>query len=195
MRRILPTRWVWHQIPSNCIVKTSATNRGSGIPASIFTTPSTRCPNRTAPVQPGFPKKGGIFPSFSPAFSRLKLSQAKIGSIQDTTEVTVEQITEITTVITNVNEVVANIATAVEEQSAATKDIAGNVAQASQGIQEVNENVNQGSSVSAEISSDIAGVSVSMNEMSTSSSQVNLSAQELSRLSESLKQMVEQFKV
>ena len=119
----------------------------------------------------------------------------KIGSIQDTTEVTVEQITEITTVITNVNEVVANIATAVEEQSAATKDIAGNVAQASQGIQEVNENVNQSSSVSAEISSDIAGVSVSMNEMSTSSSQVNLSAQELSRLSESLKQMVEQFKV
>jgi methyl-accepting chemotaxis protein len=34
-----------------------------------------------------------------------------------------------------------------------------------------------------------------MNEMSSSSSQVNLSAQELSKLSESLKQMVDQFKV
>jgi methyl-accepting chemotaxis protein len=69
------------------------------------------------------------------------------------------------------------------------------VAQASQGIQEVNENVNQSSTVSGEISQDIAGVSTSMDEMATSSGQVNLSAQELSQLSESLKRMVEQFKV
>ena len=121
--------------------------------------------------------------------------KTKIEGIQGTTTVTVEQIAEIATVITDVNDVVATIATAVEEQSAATRDIATNVAQASQGIQEVNENVNQSSSVSSEISQDIAGVSVSMNEMSTSSSQVNLSAQELSKLSESLKQMVDQFKV
>ena len=119
----------------------------------------------------------------------------KIEGIQGTTSMTVGQISEITQVITDVNDVVATIATAVEEQSAATRDIASNVAQASQGIQEVNENVNQSSTVSDEISKDIAGVSVSMNEMSTSSSQVNLSAQELSKLSESLKQMVDQFKV
>lgn len=119
----------------------------------------------------------------------------KIGAIQGTTSMTVGQISEITQVITDVNDVVANIATAVEQQSAATKEIATNVAQASQGIQEVNENVNQSSSVSGEISQDIAGVSVSMNEMSTSSSQVNLSAQELSKLSENLKGLVDQFKV
>ncbi|BBO89041.1 methyl-accepting chemotaxis protein [Desulfosarcina ovata] len=119
----------------------------------------------------------------------------EIEGIQGTTSMTVGQIAEITQVITDVNRVVANIATAVEQQSAATKEIASNVAQASQGIQEVNENVNQSTSVSGEISEDITGVSVSMNEMSTSSSQVNLSAQELSKLSESLKQMVDQFKV
>ena len=119
----------------------------------------------------------------------------KIEGIQGTTSTTVGQISEITQVITDVNEVVATIATAVEEQSSATRDIATNVAQASRGIQEVNENVNQSSSVSGEISRDIADVSVSMNEMSTSSSQVNLSAQELSKLSETLKQMVDQFKV
>jgi len=119
----------------------------------------------------------------------------KIEGIQGTTTTTVGQIAEITQVINDVNEVVATIATSVEEQSAATKEIATNVAQASQGIQEVNENVNQSSTVSGEISSDIAGVSVSMNEMSTSSGQVNLSAQELSKLSESLKQMVDQFKI
>ncbi|WP_319521282.1 methyl-accepting chemotaxis protein [uncultured Desulfosarcina sp.] len=119
----------------------------------------------------------------------------KIEGIQGTTTTTVGQIAEITQVINDVNDVVATIATAVEEQSAATKEIATNVAQASQGIQEVNENVNQSSTVAVEISSDIAGVSTSMDEMSTSSGQVNLSAQELSNLSESLKTMVDQFKV
>ncbi|BBO75110.1 methyl-accepting chemotaxis sensory transducer [Desulfosarcina widdelii] len=119
----------------------------------------------------------------------------KIEGIQGTTTTTVGQIAEITQVINDVNDVVATIATAVEEQSTATKEIASNVAQASQGIQEVNENVNQSSTVAVEISSDIAGVSTSMDEMSTSSSQVNLSAQELSNLSESLKNMVDQFKV
>ncbi len=72
----------------------------------------------------------------------------KIEGIQGTTSTTVGQIAEITQVITDVNEVVANIATAVEQQSAATKEIATNVAQASTGIQEVNENVNQSSTVS-----------------------------------------------
>ena len=119
----------------------------------------------------------------------------KINGIQGTTSVTVTQIAEISKVITDVNDVVATIATAVEEQSAATKDIAVNVSQASQGIHEVNENVNQSSTVSTEISREIADVSVSMGEMSNSSSQVNLSAQELSSLSESLKRMIDQFKV
>ena len=121
--------------------------------------------------------------------------KAKIDGIQSTTTTTVDQISEITQVIADVNNVVTNIATAVEQQSAATKEIAGNVAQASRGIQEVNQNVNQGSSVSAEISSDIASVNVSMNEMSSSSSQVNISAEQLSELSENLKQMVDQFKI
>ena len=119
----------------------------------------------------------------------------KIEGIQGITTTTVNDISEITQVITDVNDVVSTIATAVEEQSAATREIASNVAQASRGIQEVNENVSQSSSVSGEISEDIAGVSLSMNEMSTSSSQVNLSARDLSKLSENLKQMVEQFKI
>jgi len=121
--------------------------------------------------------------------------KVKIESIQSTTSTTVEQISEITRVIDDVNKVVASIAASVEQQSSATKEIAGNVSQASRGIQEVNQNVNQGSSVSAEISSDIASVNASMNEMAASSNQVNLSAEQLSHLSESLKQMVDQFKI
>lgn len=120
--------------------------------------------------------------------------KAKIGAIQETTTLTVNVIDDIIKVITTVNDVVAGIATAVEEQSVGTSDIATNVSHASQGIQEVNENVNQSSQVASEISQDITIVSNSMNEMTNNSNQVNLSAQELSQLSESLKQMVDQFK-
>jgi methyl-accepting chemotaxis protein len=118
----------------------------------------------------------------------------KIKGIQRTTATTVTQISDITQVIKDVNEVVFTIATAVEQQSAATKDIANNVSQASKGIQGVNENVNQSSSVSEEIYKDISDVSESMEEMSTSSNDVYHSAQDLSNLSESLKQMMERFK-
>jgi methyl-accepting chemotaxis protein len=118
----------------------------------------------------------------------------KVGAIQGTTARTVQQISEINEVITDVNEVVSSIATAVEEQSAATQEIASNVNQMSQGINEVNENVNQSSVVASEITKDIVEVSTIANEMFTSSSQVSESAHELSALAEQLNQLVGQFK-
>ncbi|WP_084312103.1 methyl-accepting chemotaxis protein [Desulfobulbus elongatus] len=118
----------------------------------------------------------------------------KVGSIQTNTGKTVQQISEINAVITDVNDVVGSIATAVEEQSAATQEIAANVTQMSQGIKEVNENVNQSSTVANEIAKDIGDVSVIAGEMFTSSSQVSVSAHELSALAEQLSQMVDQFK-
>lgn len=121
--------------------------------------------------------------------------KSKIGDIQSTTSVTIDQIAEITKVIQEVNDVVSGIATAVEEQSTATAEIASNVSQSSQGIQEVNSNVNESSVVAADISRDIAEVNASANEISSSSSQVNLSARDLSQLSEQLKSMVNQFKI
>ena len=119
----------------------------------------------------------------------------KIGTIQDTTSLTVKDIEEITRIIQEVNDVVSGIATAVEEQSTATSEIAGNVSQAARGIQEVNTNVSQSSSVAGEISRDIVEVSATANEMSSSSSQVNMSAEDLAKLAEQLKLMVGQFKI
>jgi methyl-accepting chemotaxis protein len=118
----------------------------------------------------------------------------KVGNIQGTTAKTVQQISEINTVINDVHEVVGSIATAVEEQSAATAEIASNVNQMAQGISEVNENVNQSSVVAADIAKEISDVSAIASEMSNSSSQVSTSAHELSALSEQLNQMVGQFK-
>ncbi|MFZ1987096.1 MAG: methyl-accepting chemotaxis protein [Desulfatitalea sp.] len=121
--------------------------------------------------------------------------KAKIGDIQGTTAVTIEQIDQITKVIREVNDVVSGIATAVEEQSVATAEIATNVNQAAQGIQEVNSNVGQSSTVATEISKDIGAVNLSANEISSSSSQVNISSQDLSKLAEQLRGMVNQFKI
>ena len=118
----------------------------------------------------------------------------KVQGIQNTTNVTVKDIDEISKVINEVNDVVIGIASAVEEQSTATSEISNNVAQTAEGIQEVNENVSQSSTAVGQISKNIADVNLSVDEMTTSSNQVNISAQDLSQLSERLRSMVNQFK-
>lgn len=119
----------------------------------------------------------------------------KLEGIQGSTEGTVVEINKIETVISDINGIVETIATAIEEQSASTKEITGNVNQAAQGIQDVNENVAQSSTVAGTIAEDVVEVNQAANEMADGSGQVNSSAQELSKLSESLKQIVEQFKI
>ncbi|PIE59649.1 MAG: chemotaxis protein [Desulfobulbus propionicus] len=121
--------------------------------------------------------------------------QSKIQGIQQATGITVKEINEISTVITEVDQVVATIATAVEEQSATTGEIVENVVQGSQGISEVNENVAQITSVSSEIAAEIAGVNTSANEMTTSSREVKDTAKDLASVADKLKNMVTRFKV
>ncbi len=119
----------------------------------------------------------------------------KISSIQDASGKSVTEITQITAIIKEVNEMVSSVAVTVEEQANATQEISDNVSQASQGIQEVNENVNQASSVTAQVAVDIAEVGQASSEINSSSAQVNVSAEELSELAEKLTSMVAQFKV
>jgi methyl-accepting chemotaxis protein len=119
----------------------------------------------------------------------------KIGDIQSTTSTTVKEVGEITTVINDVSDVVGNIAAAVEEQSTAAREIASNVSQVSRGIELVHENASQNAEVVGEVTKEIAGINHAMGEMRDNSTQVNESARELSKLSESLKNMVNQFKI
>jgi len=118
----------------------------------------------------------------------------KIDGIQGTVSSTVDQISSVTSIIGDVDEVVVTIATAVEEQSTATADIAENVSEVSSGISQVNENIAKSSSVSNQMSHEIKGVSQAMEDMSRSGNQVNQSATDLDRLSENLKSLVGQFK-
>ncbi|PIE60679.1 MAG: chemotaxis protein [Desulfobulbus propionicus] len=119
----------------------------------------------------------------------------KVGGIQKATDITVQEINQISTVIADVDQIVASIATAVEEQTATTREIAENVSQASTGISEVNENVAQSSTVSTEIATDIAEVNNSASEMQTASSKVTESASQLAEVAEKLKVLMERFTV
>ena len=119
----------------------------------------------------------------------------KIEAIQSSTNLTIVEITEISTIINKVNNIVVTIAMAVGEQSASTTEIAGNVAQAAQGINEVNENVSQISNVSSEISQEISGVSHVAEQLRESSSGVNNQSSDLAALAGQLAAIVNQFKL
>ncbi len=121
--------------------------------------------------------------------------QSKIQGIQQATGISVKGINEISTVIAEVDQVVATIATAVEEQSATTGEIAENITQGSRGISEVNENVGQISSVSSEIAAEISEVNTSANDMAESSGAVKRMAKDLSNVADKLKNMITKFKV
>ena len=119
----------------------------------------------------------------------------RITGIQSVTTQTVGDISDITGVIAEMNEIVGTIAAAVEEQSVTTRDIAENVGQASTGITEINSNVATSSSMTHSISSDIAKVRQASDEMTASSRTVQESATELSQLAERLRDQVSRFKI
>ena len=119
----------------------------------------------------------------------------KIDHIQLSSSDTLSGINEISSVIKEVDQIIATIAAAVEEQSSATREIAENISQSSAGVEEVNQNVSQSSVVVDEITRDIADVNQSSTEMADQSSQVNQSSEDLKSLAVSLGEMVGRFKI
>ncbi len=121
--------------------------------------------------------------------------KARIDGIQQSSLQTVDQITVISRVIKDVDEIVSTIAASVEEQAVTTQEIAGNVAQASAGINEVNQNMAQSSNVSTHIAQEIAEVNEAAGMLANSGSQVNMSSEALAELSQKLHQTVKRFKL
>ena len=121
--------------------------------------------------------------------------KAKINGIQESTNLAVDVIAQITTIVGDVNEVVSTIASAVEEQSTSTQEIANNVAQASLGIQEVNKNVAQSSAVSSKIAEEINSVGFAAEELSGASSEINQGIEVLEKQTEQIVKLVAPFKI
>ncbi len=120
--------------------------------------------------------------------------KTQIDNIQLTTGLAVTEISEISSIITDINQVIVTIAAAVEEQSVVTKEIAGNITQAGEGIAIVNQNINESSSVSDEISRDIHGVSMATEKISDSSQKVRTSSEGLKKMASELKLILDGFR-
>lgn len=121
--------------------------------------------------------------------------KVRIEGIQTSTEVTVNGIKKISDIITEIDEIVSSIAVSLDEQSATMTELTTNIVQAGEGIAEVSQNVAQSSVVSSQISSDISEVNMAVSEISKDTSVVRRNAEELRILSQSLKGLIEKFKV
>lgn len=119
----------------------------------------------------------------------------QIDGVQGTTNITVGDIREITSIINSVNELIETISTSVGEQSAATEEIANNINQAAQGLGEVNENVSQITLVASTITQDISLVNSASTEISESSRNVDTSSVDLQKAAQELQQILAKFKV
>ncbi len=105
----------------------------------------------------------------------------KIEAIQNDTKGAVSAITQISQVISRINDISNTIASAVEEQSATTNEIARNASEAARG--------------STEISRNISNVSVAAKNTSEGATNTLSAATELSKLASDLKRVVEQAKM
>jgi methyl-accepting chemotaxis protein len=121
--------------------------------------------------------------------------EKQISDVQENTQSAVEAIDAVSKVIEEVNQISQTIVRAVEEQNAAANEISKNVGGVSSGAQEVARNVEKSARGLAEVASSIGGVNVAVADTSRSISQIQTSAEELAKLSESLKGLVNQFKV
>ena len=119
----------------------------------------------------------------------------KIEAIQTSSQESVSEITQISSIINEIDEKVSIVAQKVKEQSNATQEIAESVNQASQGIQEVNENIAQASLVTGEIAADITIVGTASNRINDSTSLVGKNAEGLEALAKKLTSLVNKFKV
>ncbi len=103
----------------------------------------------------------------------------QIADIQQSTQESVNSITNITDVVKTMSEISTTIAAAVEQQGAATKEIARNVQETAQYTGEVTHN--------------ISGVAQAASQTGETASRVLASATELSRQAESLRSEVGKF--
>jgi methyl-accepting chemotaxis protein len=121
--------------------------------------------------------------------------KAKIEAIQHSTDETVGEMHQISTVINQVSDSVVTIATSVDSQLIITEEVAGNVKEASLGFGEINENVAQFTHVADRISENIADVKASADDLTKTGLEVDFNVKELSQLAEKLQEVVGHFHV
>ncbi len=121
--------------------------------------------------------------------------KASIESIQKSTGLTIEEISNVLEVIFDVNDVISNVAAAAEQQAGTTNEISSNITQVAHGVNEISDNIENSSSVLDGVSNDLASVNESANEILGRSSNVKNNAGKLNELAKNMNQMFGRFKV
>lgn len=103
----------------------------------------------------------------------------RIEAIQTDTKGVVDAIAQISTIISQINDIQSTIASAVEEQTATTGEITRSVCEAAQGSNDIAQN--------------IAGVALAARSTTEGASNTKSSADELSRMALDLQKLVSQF--
>ncbi len=121
--------------------------------------------------------------------------QNQIAHIQSSSQSTVEQISLITQMITDVDEIVTMVAAAVEEQSATTSEINHSINHATGNVVAVGNTISESSAATLAITKDIAEVDGLALEVSKMSANLSNDASTLRGASEQLKKLVERFHI
>jgi NO-binding membrane sensor protein with MHYT domain len=119
----------------------------------------------------------------------------KIDTMQRSTAGTVTEISQISRVMSEVNELVSTIATAVEEQAITTRDIANNIGEAANSIKHMTATVSEAAEVSQSIATTLTVVGQASGEMEAVSSALSVQATGLDKISQELKLLIEHFRL
>ncbi|SCX83928.1 HAMP domain-containing methyl-accepting chemotaxis protein [Desulfoluna spongiiphila] len=117
----------------------------------------------------------------------------QVAAVQSQIESTVSEISKVSKVVGQMEEIVAIIASAMEEQAIATNEIAGNIELASAKVEDVNRQVGKNSATVASIARDIADVNVSAREITGSTDVLTRCAEDMNHLAGELKGMTGRF--
>ncbi|MBU1581817.1 MAG: methyl-accepting chemotaxis protein [Proteobacteria bacterium] len=119
--------------------------------------------------------------------------KAKIDNIRKSTDITVNEMVNISKAFGDMNEVVNEIASAIEEQSATTKEIANNTTTVSEGINDVNMSISQFDNLTTDISEDMKKVNQASIKMSENCSTINSDAQKMQQQTDMLDNLIKKF--
>lgn len=119
----------------------------------------------------------------------------RIEHIQSSTQDAVNSISEISEVVSSVNELARTIASAVEEQSITTKQISQDISETASAAEVVARGVDESAMASGEITQNICEVDRVLSETVQGAGLSQQSGEELARLAENLRSVVSRFKI
>lgn len=125
--------------------------------------------------------------------SATKDIKEKIDNIRNSTDMTVKEISGISTAFSQMNDMINDIASAIEEQSTATKEIANNTSSVATGINDINSSITEFDSVTSEIAEKMNKMNTATTKMSEGCKKIDSDAEEMSSQTRLMDGLINKF--